>query len=59
MKIINLKTNNIFDLPKSEAEDLLTNLPETFAKVTKNKRIIKPKKVYSDENDILKQITDD
>jgi len=59
MRIINLNTNNIFDLPKSEAEDLLETSPDIFAKVTKNKRIIKPKKVCSDDNNVLKKISDD
>ena len=58
MKIINLNTNNVFDLPKSEAEELLKTSPDIFAKITKNKKIIKPKKVNCDKNDVLNQILD-
>ncbi len=38
MKILNLKTNNIFNLPKDEANKLLAEYPNDFSKGTKKKR---------------------
>ena len=57
MKIINLNTNIIFDLPKTDAEQLLKVAPEIFAKVTKNKKIIKNN--ISQDNSILGKILDE
>lgn len=56
MKIINLTTNNVFDLPKADAEELIKNSPDTFARITKSKKIIKPKQIETTENNVLKQI---
>ena len=38
MKILNLKTNNIFNLPKDEANKLLAEYPNDFSKGTKKKK---------------------
>ncbi len=59
MKIINLNTNVIFDLPKSDAEQLLKVAPEIFAKVSKNKKIIKCKKDILSEDSVLSKILDE
>ncbi|MCR5265112.1 MAG: hypothetical protein K6E29_00785 [Cyanobacteria bacterium RUI128] len=59
MKIINLKTGVIFDLPKQDVEALLKASPDIFAKVTKNKKIIKPNKKNVNENSLLSQILED
>ena len=40
MKIINLNTNVVFDLPDSEAESLIKNSPDLFAYIGKNNNII-------------------
>jgi len=37
MKILNLRTNNIFNLPKDEAKKLLEEYPNDFSKGTKRK----------------------
>lgn len=37
MKILNLKTNNIFNLPKDEATKLLEEYPNDFSKGTRRK----------------------
>ena len=58
MKIINLKTNNIFDLPKEDAELLLSSSPELFAKISKNNRVIKTKKNIADDS-VLSKISDE
>lgn len=39
MKILNLKTNNIFNLPKEEAKRLLEEHPEEFSKNSKPKKL--------------------
>ncbi len=41
MKILNLKTNNIFNLPNNEAKKLLEEYPNDFSKTTKPKKIKK------------------
>ena len=58
MKIINLITKNIFDLPKKDAENLLSSSPDIFAKVTKNKKVIK-NKCDNTESSVLKQILEE
>ena len=35
MKILNLRTNNIFNLPKDEAKKLLEEYPNDFSKGTR------------------------
>lgn len=59
MKIINLVTNNIFDLPKTEALFLLEDNPTLFAKVSKNMKIIKNNKSSVSENSVLSKILDE
>ena len=50
MKIINLSTNIVFDLPKSQADALLISEPDLFAKFSnKKKQIVIPKKTDSDD----------
>lgn len=62
MKILNLKTNNIFDLPKDEAKKLLEECPEDFAKANGRlkQKLQTPKNDNSlkkdDEDTILSQI---
>ncbi len=59
MKILNLKTNNIFNLPKNEAERLLKENPEDFSKSTKAKKLNKESIVLQntvDKDSILPQI---
>ena len=56
MKIINLLTNIIFDLPKSDAEQLLSVSPNMFAKLGKNNKIIKQKNNESDTDTVLGKI---
>lgn len=58
MKIINLLTNVVFDLPKQDAEQLLAVSPELFAKITKNNKVVKKKKNISDGDTILNKILD-
>ena len=57
MKIINLKTKIVFNLPKSDAEQLLKVSPDIFAELGKNGRIIKNKNIVIDES-ILSKILD-
>lgn len=59
MKIINLLTNNIFDLPKDDAENLLLASPDIFAKITKNNKIVKNKNFVNTETSVIKQIIED
>lgn len=59
MKIINIKTGVVFDLPKNDVEALLTASPDLFAKISKNKKIIKTQKQVYDEDSILNQILDE
>ncbi|GEM_PF-6299880 len=59
MKIINLITKNIFDLPKSEAEELLQKSSDVFAKITKNKKILKLKHSNLNDDSVLKHILDE
>lgn len=59
MKIINMKTKIIFDLPKEDAEQLLSSSPNIFAKVSKNNKIIKPKIPPVSEESVLSKILDD
>ena len=62
MKILNLKTNNIFNLPKNEAKKLLEESPEDFIKTNGKlkQKVSAPKKTNSidkdDKNSILSQI---
>jgi hypothetical protein len=59
MKIINLVTNIVFDLPKKDAEQLLESSPDTFSKVTKNKKNIKNKSNNTTDNSVLNQILEE
>lgn len=60
MKILNLKTNNIFNLPKEEAKKLLEENPEDFVKSNgKLKQKLKPTSIplrEFDDDSILSQI---
>lgn len=62
MKILNLKTNNIFNLPDSEAKKLLKDYPEDFSKNIKStksknlKKDVSASKVSIDKESILSQI---
>lgn len=58
MKIINLKTNIVFNLPDSDALQLLNIAPDTFAKVGKNNKILKNKKLLNSES-VLSKILDE
>ena len=59
MKVMNLLTGIVFDLPKSDVETLLKTSPNTFAKVTKNKKIVKQKKNIQNDNSVLGQILEE
>lgn len=58
MKIINLITNNTFNLPKKEAQKLIDDFPSEFALV-KNKKIIKKVTHQDTSNSVLKMILDE
>lgn len=58
MRIINVLTNNVFDLPKDDALHLLSASPDIFAKVSKNNKVIKNKKSCPDES-VLSKILDE
>lgn len=58
MKIINLLTNIIFDLPQIDAKTLLETSPDVFAKIGKNKKIIKNDNRNCSDNTVLSQILD-
>ena len=49
----------MFDLPKNDVESLLNTSPDLFAKITKNKKIIKTNKNNYSEDSVLKQILDE
>lgn len=57
MKIINLLTSVIFDLPDSDAEQLLKVSSDMFAKLGKNNKVIKNKNVVCDDS-VLSKILD-
>ena len=59
MKIVNLVTMNIFDLPDKEAENMIESAPDIFAKVTKNNKVLKKKKQSESKNTVLNKILDD
>ena len=59
MKVINLITNIVFDLPKEDVEQLVKVSPDTFAKLSKNKKVIKNKKDLSGGNTLLDKILDE
>lgn len=59
MKIINVLTNNIFDLPEADAKQLLTVSPDIFAKISKNNRVIKNKKTVVPDDSVLGKILDE
>ena len=56
MKILNLKTNKIFDLPKDEASRLLKEFPQEFIKNSKRKKMIKSENNIINEDSILLRI---
>lgn len=59
MKILNLKTNNIFNLPNDEAKKLLEEYPNEFSKNTKPKKLKKESVELHesiDKDSILSQI---
>lgn len=61
MKILNLKTNNIFNLPNNEAKKLLEEFPDEFSKSIKPKKNKKESVVENDSIDkdsILPQIVE-
>ncbi|MCD8378171.1 MAG: hypothetical protein LUB59_05210 [Candidatus Gastranaerophilales bacterium] len=59
MKIINLKTNNIFNLPSKSAEILLKEFPDEFARLTKNNKVVKKNTDKTTQNSILTKILDE
>ncbi len=59
MKIINLNTNVVFDLPDSEAESLIKNSPDLFAYIGKNNNIILNNHFGPSFNSVLSQILDE
>ena len=59
MKIVNLVTMNIFDLPDKEAENMIESAQDIFAKVTKNNKVLKKKKQSESKNTVLNKILDD
>ena len=59
MKIINVVTNNIFDLPKKDAEHLLASSPDIFEKVSKNKKVVNKDVGKKTENSVLRKILDE
>jgi len=59
MKIINLITNNIFDIPAKEAEKILNDAPNEFAKLSKNKKITKKNSVKEKADTFILQILDE
>ena len=56
MKILNLKTNKISDLPKDESNRLLKEFPQEFIKNSKRKKMIKSENNIIDEDSILLRI---
>lgn len=59
MKIINVITNNIFDLPKENANQLIESSPEVFARVSKNKKVLKKGNGTKTDDTVLKKILDE
>lgn len=59
MKIINLVTKNIFDLPPKEAKRVLESSPDIFAKVSKNNKVLKQSAKSVSDNTVLNKISDD
>ena len=59
MKIINLVTKNIFDLPPKEAKKLLDSSPDIFARVSKNNKVLKISAKSVSDNTVLNKISDD
>lgn len=59
MKIINLITNNVFSLPKIDAEKLLRDFPDDFAKYGKSKKQIKESSSKKNNSSVLNQILDE
>ena len=58
MKVRNVKTNNVFNLPKNEVEALIENNPDLYEKLTRKiqkNRVIIPK---FEQNTILPLIWD-
>lgn len=56
---MNLLTGIVFDLPKPDVEALLKTSPNTFAKVTKNKKIVKTKQNVQRDSSVLGQILEE
>jgi len=59
MKIINVITNNIFDLPKENAKQLIEASPDVFARVSKNKKVLKKGNGTKTDDTVLKKILDE
>lgn len=59
MKIVNLITNNVFSLPKVDAEKLLFDFPNEFAKLGKNKKVAKSCQKKQVNSSVLNEILDD
>lgn len=57
MKIINLLTGIIFDLPSDEANTLVSNSPKLFALIDDNENIIKNETTV-DTDSVLSKILD-
>ena len=59
MKIINLITNNVFSLPKEDAEKLLFDFPNEFAKLGRNKKTTKSRVKKQEISSVLNEILDE
>jgi hypothetical protein len=57
MKIINLLTGVIFDLPSDKADALLSDSPKLFALIDDNENIIK-NETHADTDSVLSKILD-
>lgn len=59
MKIINLVTMNIFDIPPKDAKALLESSPDIFAKVSRNNKVSKKSVKSAGEDTVLNKILDE
>lgn len=59
MKIINLRTNHIFNLPDVEAEGLISDFPDEFVKYTKGRKSKKPVENKENQSIVLSKILDE
>lgn len=58
MKVINIKTGNIFELSQTEAEKLITEYSSEFAEYVKDGYYIKKENIPADTGTISDKISD-